>query len=254
MSEDQVPWPKLVQPLPTDFAMTVLNKEIQFDKTPSLPVLQEVIQLYSQAIEYYEHVKDPKYLRLQECMQQLIVKPQSMQLMNPSAARGRQEAPKGRDRSKTLNAMVERHRSQTKTIAHRAAADLSSQDSALERRLNKRKVVTANNSFNLSSFDTGYSGTANLSFDALLSAENDDFHRELETALEAHYAAETQKNVEVVTHYKVRMKELGDSFADKAAKQQLEAEMQQTLDAAKAAARTAKLEIVKKVRAQFSSA
>ena len=262
---NEVPWPQpqFTPTLPRDFAMEVLKKEIELDKTPSLPLLQEVIQLYGRAIEFYEHKKDPRFAKFQERMHQLLLKPQIFHLMNTPATPVARMNPrkkfatagpayKTRDRTKTLKCMVDRHQTSNKTMSKQAVRDLASQEATLNRRMNQRKAASVNNSFNGSTFDTGSCG--NVSFEELLDADDcvDDFQIDLEKALEEHYSTETSQIVEITTEYKLRMAQLGDSAEETAQRNALDVEMKRAIELFKLESNNKRKQVLKQVRSKYT--
>lgn len=48
--------------LPPEFAENLIHKEMQLDKQVTSELINELAVLYGQAIEYYEDLKDPKYM------------------------------------------------------------------------------------------------------------------------------------------------------------------------------------------------
>ena len=47
--------------LPTDFAMKLIDKEIELETDCTIVTLIELVELYRIGIEYYEEKKDQKY-------------------------------------------------------------------------------------------------------------------------------------------------------------------------------------------------
>lgn len=47
--------------LPNDFAMKLISKEIELESDCSLSNLKGLVDLYREAIEYYEDMKNPKF-------------------------------------------------------------------------------------------------------------------------------------------------------------------------------------------------
>lgn len=58
--------------LPTGFAQNVINLEGKLDLKYTVQDVQELTQLYTRAIEYYEAIKDPKHLHYQERLHTLL--------------------------------------------------------------------------------------------------------------------------------------------------------------------------------------
>ena len=62
--------------LPDDFFEQILACEIQLKKGFSMVTLRKLINLYSKAVEYYESINDPRYLRYSKSLQLLLMQPQ----------------------------------------------------------------------------------------------------------------------------------------------------------------------------------
>jgi hypothetical protein len=60
--------------LPKDFAQKILDNEIEFklSETPSSEVICNLIQLYSQGVEYFESIKSYKYLYFKKKMEEIF--------------------------------------------------------------------------------------------------------------------------------------------------------------------------------------
>ena len=71
-----------IKPLPPDFFEQVLICEIQMKRSFSMPLLQKLINYYSQAIEYYESISDPKFARYSKSLQLLLMQPEVMKHIN----------------------------------------------------------------------------------------------------------------------------------------------------------------------------
>ena len=78
-----------IKPLPPDFFEQVLICEIQMKRSFSMPLLQKLINYYSQAIEYYESISDPKYARYSKSLQLLLMQPEVMKHINLTTSKGK---------------------------------------------------------------------------------------------------------------------------------------------------------------------
>ena len=67
--------------LPEDFAMKLLDKEIELESSVTINTLTELVDLYRQAIEYYEDIKSQKYWDLQERLQKILMRPEVLSMM-----------------------------------------------------------------------------------------------------------------------------------------------------------------------------
>ncbi len=78
-----------IKPLPPDFFEQVLIAEIQMKRSFSMPLLQKLINYYSQAIEYYESQCDPKFVRYSKSLQLLLMQPEVMKHINLQTSKGK---------------------------------------------------------------------------------------------------------------------------------------------------------------------
>lgn len=60
--------------MPKDYAQKILDNEIEFklSDAPSSEVICNLIQLYSQGVEYYESIKSYKYLYFKKKMEEIF--------------------------------------------------------------------------------------------------------------------------------------------------------------------------------------
>ena len=78
-SSKDVPLSKIQ--LPQDFASRLLGKEFELDSHPSMAVVHELVDLYQQAIEYYENLHDARYIDFQDRLHRTLLKPEVLKLM-----------------------------------------------------------------------------------------------------------------------------------------------------------------------------
>ena len=78
-----------IKPLPPDFFEQVLICEIQLKRSFSMQLLQKLINYYSQAIEYYESISDPKFARYSKSLQLLLMQPEVMKHINLTTTKGK---------------------------------------------------------------------------------------------------------------------------------------------------------------------
>lgn len=67
--------------LPSDFAMKLLDKEMELENECSISTLNELVELYRLGIEYYEEIKNNKFWDLQNRLQKIIMRPQVYSLL-----------------------------------------------------------------------------------------------------------------------------------------------------------------------------
>ncbi|CDW80650.1 UNKNOWN [Stylonychia lemnae] len=88
--------------LPPDFAEKVLELEIHLEKNQSeikMEVVQQLLYLYSQAVEYYNGLNNEKYQLYAERIQNTVVRPEVLKVMTQS----KKSVPIGQSRSKSTN-------------------------------------------------------------------------------------------------------------------------------------------------------
>lgn len=68
-----------------ELATEIIEKELDLDKTVTLNLVQDLIALYTRAIEHYESQENPKYLDFQEKLQKMLVRPQVFTILNPKS-------------------------------------------------------------------------------------------------------------------------------------------------------------------------
>ena len=67
---------------PENFSIVLLEKEIELEKSYSLCVIEDLITLYSEAIEHYNEQNDPKFYDFQHKLQTLLMKPEVKTILN----------------------------------------------------------------------------------------------------------------------------------------------------------------------------
>ena len=75
--------------LPDDFFEQILACEIQLKKGFSMNTLRKLINLYSRAVEYYESINDPRYMRYSKSLQVLLLQPQIVKQINLQTKNGK---------------------------------------------------------------------------------------------------------------------------------------------------------------------
>ena len=78
-----------ISALPPNFFEQVLVCEIQMKKGFSMVTLQKLINYYSQAIEYYESINDPRFARYSKSLQLLLMQPEVMKHINLQTSKGK---------------------------------------------------------------------------------------------------------------------------------------------------------------------
>lgn len=67
---------------PETFSLALLEKEIELEKNFNKFVIEDLITLYSEAIEYYNEQSDPKFYDYQHKLQSLLLKPEVSSILN----------------------------------------------------------------------------------------------------------------------------------------------------------------------------
>ena len=75
--------------LPDDFFEQILACEIQLKKGFSMSTLRKLINLYSKAVEYFESINDPRYMRYSKSLQVLLLQPQIVKQINMQTKKGK---------------------------------------------------------------------------------------------------------------------------------------------------------------------
>ena len=94
-----------IKPLPPDFFEQVLICEIQMKRSFSMPLLQKLINYYSQAIEYYESICDPRFTRYSKSLQLLLMQPEVMKHINLQTSEGKIKDQKQERKKEILDEM-----------------------------------------------------------------------------------------------------------------------------------------------------
>lgn len=75
--------------LPNDFAMKLIDKEIELESDCSIHTLTELVELYRIGIVYYEEVKNPKFWDFQSRLQKILTRPAIFALLQEENQRYR---------------------------------------------------------------------------------------------------------------------------------------------------------------------
>ena len=94
---------KKIKSLPPNFFEQVLVCEIQMKKGFSMVTLQKLINYYSQAIEYYESINDPRFQRYSKSLQLLLMQPEVMKHINLQTSKGKIKVQKQERKKAVMN-------------------------------------------------------------------------------------------------------------------------------------------------------
>jgi restriction endonuclease Mrr len=64
------------------FSTSLLEKEIELEKSYSQEVIEELITLYSEAIEHYNELSDPRFYDFQDKLHSLLLRPEVSSVLN----------------------------------------------------------------------------------------------------------------------------------------------------------------------------
>ena len=94
-----------IKKLPSDFFEKVLEAEMKLKQEFSMETLQELMDYYSLAIEYYSSIGDPKYERYNQNLQLLLSQPDVLKHINMQTANGKRMVIKQERKQVVLNAL-----------------------------------------------------------------------------------------------------------------------------------------------------
>jgi len=225
--------------LPSNFASLLIEKEFELESELSLKALNDLVDLYRQAIEYYEHIQDSKFYDFQERLQKLIVRPEVMKIMQPGPRRRAQTQTTKKQNSERnrvfmaveLNKHMDSspHKSQkfinrntvkNKEVASKALKDFKFQDSSLADRLASRKQKMLSTSVDMPRWSSlNDSMSFELDLVKQIGEESDksgglpkmptqNFEAKLEEILERHFEEKSAKIAEVKVKYESQLKNL----------------------------------------------
>ena len=189
--------------LPSDFAMMLIDKEIELESDCTITTLTELVELYRIGIEYYEEIKDSKFWDFQDRLQKILVKAPVLALMQEENKRYKatHSVPAARTRAQThasvplshhkvtyernkrvLNSKLEAEiplqlnnsnqnlvkvihyqHEHTKNIADKVLTNLKSQELSLQEKLKQRKLKMLSISTDIG-YTTGNFKELSLSF------------------------------------------------------------------------------------------
>lgn len=78
--------------LPKNFAEQVLNLELLLDSGNfDINTINELMQLYTNAVEYYSGMNDVRYIHFTERIQNMLIRPEILKLMKEGKVEGGQQ-------------------------------------------------------------------------------------------------------------------------------------------------------------------
>jgi hypothetical protein len=234
--------------LAQDFALRLIDKEVELDRNCSLAVIQELVQLYTDAIEFYAYIKDSKSDDFRDRMHKMFMRPDvisAIKLKTPSnptkqstmqerriesVQKKSEEAGKMKELMQTQSEkgfvrVLEYQTLRSIEVARKAAMDFKSQDKDLQKRLDSRKKsmltksMDSGSRLNMStSRDYGLKVVKEeddcevASFCRLIEEveEEPDLEEDLERIMDRYCSEKAKRMAEVQVKYETEMAAIGD--------------------------------------------
>ena len=250
-----------------DFGMRLLDKEAELERNCSVDIIQELVQLYTEAIEYYAYMKDKKSNDFQERMHKMFLRPdvihgirqntpssptksvtmQQRKLESENAKLQKSEVAKDlleNQSSKSLNRIIDYQKLRNIEIARKAVMDFKTQDQDLEKRLDSRRKSMLTKSMDGSRYlNTSIVRQRDLravseesdsppgSFVKLIEEEDEkDIEAELEVIMEKYCNEKAKRIAEVQVKFEVQLMEMqGEGALMEQIRQQIKTDMQSEL-------------------------
>lgn len=134
--------------LPKNFFEKMLNCEIKLRAHFSMEVLQELVNFYSTAIEYYESIDDPRYKQYNQNLNLLFTQPQVIRAMNINKYRkldrkneieSQLEQTEKTISKQNITSLIQSNHKQNSTLTDLINTDISTQQSQFEQRKAAKK-------------------------------------------------------------------------------------------------------------------
>ena len=230
--------------LPSNFAMTIIEKEIELEKDCSQSLISELVELYSQAIEFYNFNNDPKCYDYQDRMHKMLLRPSIMSTLSPEKNdRSKSPLPDPRrdyEKSKkliaaelnsslsvtshkaerTITRTIDQSENESKEVVVKLADNFKKQDNDLLNRLESRRKLNrtftgetpaehmAEPSVNLTFTQELELGESDKS--AGYAVTKGEMSRKIEALMEQHFAEKASKLAEVSVRYEREILEMQD--------------------------------------------
>lgn len=223
--------------LSLNFANRLIESEHELERNCNSNTINALLALYTEAIEYYEYLNDPKSQDFQSKLQAMFLNPKvvsAMNLRSPQRLTQIEESknfrnktpeisavskePRQNEGGKSLNRLVNYQTLRNSEVAKKAVDDFKSQDQDLTKRLASRKKSMLSKSTNLTR-------DSNLTMiqetNSILSSIYEDqieypeeFYSELDQIMENLCEKKAKKIADLTLKYEVQMTPLqqGDSL------------------------------------------
>jgi hypothetical protein len=122
------------------FAQEVLDLEIEFNFNPRLNNLQQLMSLYSQGIEFYESLKNPKFNYYKNKLQELLSRPQVKAILTPPEEKVLKRVP-SLQFDRTCEKTLQTHVVETQSLSKLIKQNVKVQADSLTNRLENRKKL-----------------------------------------------------------------------------------------------------------------
>ena len=128
------------------FAQSVLDLEIDFNFSPSLESLQSLTNIYTEAIEFYESHKNPKFQYYKTKLQTLLSRPDVLSLLTPpKPPPSIQKKVPSLIFNRSLEKTLQDHQTESSSLSKRIKYNVKTQSDTLAERLEKRKRTRNSN-------------------------------------------------------------------------------------------------------------
>ena len=247
--------------------MKLLDKEAELERNCSVDIVNELVQLYTEAIEYYAYMKDKKSNDFQErmhkiflrsdvihairqntpssptksvTMQQRKLESENLKLQKSEVAKDLLE----NQSSKSLNRIIDYQKLRNIEIARKAVMDFKSQDQDLQKRLDSRRKSMLTKSMDGSRYlnisivrerdlraVSEESDSQTGSFVKLVEEEDEkDIEAELETIMEKYCSEKAKRIADVQVKFEIQLMEMqGEGMIMEQIRQQIKKDMQEEL-------------------------
>lgn len=231
--------------LPSNFAMTIIEKEIELEKDCSQSLISELVELYSQAIEFYNFNNDPKCYDYQDRMHKMLLRPSVMSTLSPDKNdRSKSPLPDPRrdyeknkkliaaelnsslsvtshKAERTITRTIDQSENESKEVVVKLADNFKKQDNDLLNRLESRRKLNRTFTGETPQVDHMTESTVNLTFTQELELGESDksagyavtkgeMSRKIEALMEQHFAEKAAKLAEISVRYEREILEMQD--------------------------------------------
>lgn len=226
---------------PQEIATKIFDQELQLESTCALSVLNSLVELYKEAIEYYEEHNSSLCLGYQERLHRILMQPKVLKLMTADNEINKPGKVRTRERGKThpavlfqANKLIKKENDdknqnsvkrivgnqikRTENVVNKALNDLKTQEGNLHERLLKRRLtlssISSENSFrsSISGRSPDYSlpqsplsgfSTGFFEFDGEKSplGNFEAFHGQIEKIIEENFNEKTEKITQIKVKY-----------------------------------------------------